>query len=150
MAAQPSSTAAAPVTEERRPPKKFVLSASAVGLVLLGLAGLLLAESMKVDPTKWPAAVDYIPVAAVMASWIYYVQRPKTASQMRWNCAHLIGLTTALVLIAYLVKPNQITIVLIYWMLAVVTTAGAPLLIALAIIVAHQWVCAKAAAEVSA
>lgn len=69
---------------------------------------------------------------------------------MRWNCAYLIALTTALVLIAYAIKPNQITIILLYWVLAVLATSGAPLLIALIVIVAHQLVCARAAADFSA
>ena len=141
--------APAPVAPTCRPPMRFVVSGTLAGLLLLGIGALLIAESIKASPKMRAAALDYIPGAAAVACWIYYVQRPKTVAAIRWNWAFLVGLAFLLVLVALLIKPNPITVILLYWWLAVLTTAGAPVLVLLAVIAVHLSICVKAAASLA-
>jgi hypothetical protein len=53
---------------------------------------LLIAAGIRPSANVRPAPADYIPGVVILALWIYYVQRPKTAMQMRWNWLYLVEL----------------------------------------------------------
>ena len=120
---------------------KFIVSANIAGCLLLGAGIMLIAAAIHVTPK------GYIPGVVMVLAWADYVRRPKSEGEIRWNWLALCLLALAAIGVAYLISPNEITVVLLYWLMAIMMTVGAPLFIALAVIVVHQRVCAAVLRE---
>ena len=112
-------------------------------MLLLGVGAVLIAAAIDSPPK------GYIPGIVMFLAWVDYVRRPKSITAIRWNWLYLLILALGAIGVAFATNPKEITVVLLYWVMAVMMTIGAPLLIALMVVVAHQWVCASVANEVT-
>ena len=122
-----------------KPTTRFVLSACVAGLLLLGVGAILIAAAIG------PSLKGYLPGLVILIGWADYVRRPKNVAELRWNWLYLLLLAMGTIGVAFLTNPNQIQTVLLYWVMAIMMTVGAPLLLGLAVVVFHQWVCASEA-----